>query len=83
MTELIPSRLVNVEDAPPAPPALPQYGALAVLDVPVEWMRFCPSCESVQRFVADREAAIGLVGSCSGCGAELFAPFSRATSDAA
>lgn len=53
------------------------------LDCPVEWMRFCFTCESEQRFIADRECMYGLVGRCSHCGEERIAPFTRANSEVA
>lgn len=56
-----------------------QYWILAALGVPVEWMRFCTTCDSEQRFVADRECSYGLVGSCANCGEERVVPFSRTT----
>lgn len=51
------------------------------LDRPVEWMRFCFTCESEQRFVADRDCPYGLVGCCTHCGDQRIAPFTRANSE--
>jgi superfamily II helicase len=49
----------------------------SLLNVPVEEMRLCTKCQSEQRFVADRDCAFGLVGTCMGCGDEWLRPFSR------
>ena len=56
---------------------------LAVLERPVEWMRYCEVCESERRFVADMECATGLIGHCANCGEERIAPFTRTTSEVA
>jgi len=57
---------------------------VATLPVPVEWMRYCLTCESEQRFVAGWEFdSYGLVGFCSGCGEERIAPFTRTIGEAA
>jgi hypothetical protein len=50
---------------------------VAVLAVPIEWMRFCSVCETARRFVADRECMSGLVGRCSQCQDERVIPFTR------
>ena len=61
---------------------LPGRG-IAVLDLPVEWMRFCGHCDSEQRFVAGWICDAGLVGCCAVCGAESVAPFTRMNSEVA
>ena len=53
--------------------------SLVVLPVPVEWMRFCPTCERETRFVAEIECDLGLYAHCSSCGEDLIAPFTRMT----
>jgi hypothetical protein len=49
----------------------------------VEWMRFCPVCDSEQRFVAGWICDLGLVGCCSTCGDERILPFTRMNSEVA
>lgn len=49
------------------------------LEIPIEWMRFCPRCNSDQRFVANRIFYAGLIGKCVNCGEERIAPFTRTT----
>lgn len=53
------------------------------LQVPIEEMRYCSKCDSVQLFVADRDCEFGLVGVCHGCGDEFLRPFSRTTTEVA
>lgn len=55
---------------------------VAVLEVPVEWMRFCEVCNCEQRFVADMECPIGLVGRCSNCWDVRIAPYTRTVGEA-
>jgi hypothetical protein len=45
-------------------------------------MRYCALCESEQRFFADQECALGLVGHCVNCGEERFVPFTRTVTEA-
>jgi hypothetical protein len=66
-------RVVNL----PRPPEV-----IASLTPTIEWIRFCYSCNSDQRFVADRACVSGLIGCCSGCGDERIAPFTRSNSEA-
>lgn len=56
---------------------------IRMLSTPVEWMRWCPVCEAMQSFVADRELAFGLLGCCMGCGNAFWTPFTREVSEAA
>jgi hypothetical protein len=56
---------------------------LAVLEVSLEWERFCDSCLSLEKFVAYHECALGLVGCCTRCGEERFVPFTRTVSEVA
>lgn len=53
------------------------------LDSPVQWMRFCYVCNGDHVFVADRVCNSGLVGTCSNCGDERIAPFTRVNSEVA
>lgn len=57
-------------------------GGVAVLEIPIEWMRWCESCDSEQRFVAGWICDAGLVGCCAVCGAESVARFTRVNSEA-
>jgi len=68
---------------PPVSVPIEDVVDVAVLDVPVEWIRFCYGCNSDQLFVADRVCFSGLVGRCSGCGDERIAPFTRVNSEVA
>lgn len=56
---------------------------IADLNPPVEWMRFCNACERDERFVANRVCLQGLIGSCTNCGDERIAPFTRTNAEAA
>jgi hypothetical protein len=56
---------------------------IAVLDHPVEWMRFCTICAEPRRFVAEAQLLNGYYGECLGCGTKSVAPFTRAISEAA
>lgn len=58
-------------------------GGLAVLEHPVEWMRFCEVCQSEQCFVAEFVFANGLFARCTKCGDERVAAFTRTTTEAA
>lgn len=53
---------------------------ISQLSPPVEWMEFCPKCDSEQRVVAGWDCERGLLVFCSGCGDERIAPFTRANS---
>lgn len=53
------------------------------LSTPVEFMRFCPVCQSEQRFFADRYCAEGLIGGCVNCLTEGIAVFTRTNSEVA
>lgn len=55
---------------------------VAVLERPVEWMRYCEVCDGEKRFVAEMECQSGLIGYCANCGEEGFAPFTRAIGEA-
>lgn len=55
------------------------FSITSPLAVPIEETRFCSKCLSEQRFVADRDCAFGLVGTCQGCGEEYLRPFTRTT----
>lgn len=59
-------------EAPAAP-------GIAFLDVPIEWMRFCPTCGRETRHIAYCESAAGLFTVCPDCGDDRLVPFSRAT----
>lgn len=61
------------------PGLTPPFPSLIPLPAPREWMVFCPVCESLQRFVADRECEYGSVGFCVNCGDERVAGFTRTT----
>lgn len=54
------------------------FREVAVLERPVEWMRYCEPCDGEKRFVAEIECVSGLIGYCANCGEEGFAPFTRA-----
>lgn len=45
--------------------------------IPVEFMRFCYSCNAEHLFVARLRCASGLIGCCSNCGDERIAFFTR------
>lgn len=53
-----------------------------LLKAPVEFMRFCVDCDSVQPFFADRSCDAGLIGHCRRCGVEILALYTRANSEA-
>ena len=53
------------------------------LDLPIEWMEYCHTCEDVERQVAGWECHAGLLVFCSGCAGERVVPFSRVTTEAA
>ena len=55
----------------------------AVLEVPVEWMRWCAHCESEQHFVAGWYSLVGLIGICLCCGDPALATYTRRNSEAA
>ncbi|HEY3972352.1 MAG TPA: hypothetical protein VGM18_05060 [Candidatus Sulfotelmatobacter sp.] len=56
---------------------------VAVLNLPVEDMRWCATCGREECFVAFLEGAAGRIGSCLGCGEISFVPFTRATTEVA
>lgn len=56
---------------------------VAVLERPVEWMRYCEACDGEKKFVAEMECATGLIGHCANCGDERLVPFTRSTGEAA
>jgi hypothetical protein len=56
---------------------------VAVLDLPVEWMRFCDVCDAVTPCKAELECASGLLAVCQFCGAERVARFTRTNSEVA
>jgi hypothetical protein len=58
-------------------------GGIAVLDHPVEWMRFCQRCESEQRFLAECFCAGGLLAHCANCGDAVIARWTRTTTEVA
>ncbi len=60
-----------------------RFAALATLSTPVEFMVFCPVCESEQAFIAAWDCIFGLVGCCARCGDTRIAPFTRTNSEAA
>ena len=53
------------------------------LEVPVEWMRFCPHCGSQQRFVAGWFSFAGLIAECVRCGDTVVAEYTRVNSEGA
>ena len=53
------------------------------LEVPVEWMRFCPHCGSQQRFVAGWFSFAGLIAECVRCGDTVVAEYTRVNSEMA
>ena len=56
---------------------LSTLAGIEVLEVPVEWNRYCIKCDGEYLFVAKRICANGLIGRCSNCGDERIAPFTR------
>jgi hypothetical protein len=56
---------------------------ITLLEIPVEWMRWCDKCQEEKCFYADRLCAAGLIGKCSGCGDESLAPYTRSVSEVA
>ena len=50
---------------------------------PLEWMRYCPVCDSEQVFVATCFVANGLLGKCAKCDDERVVPYTRTNSEAA
>jgi hypothetical protein len=56
---------------------------VANLEPAVEWMRFCRQCDLETLFIADRVCVSGLIGTCSKCGDERIAPFTRMNSEVA
>lgn len=61
---------------------LPGEG-FAVLDPPIVLERFCSECHLVTRFVIEFVFANGLFGSCTRCGDERVARFTRTNSEVA
>jgi hypothetical protein len=53
------------------------------LHIPIEWMRFCYSCNREAIFVANHECVFGLIGRCTHCGDERVSPFTRTISESA
>jgi hypothetical protein len=47
------------------------------LDRPVEFMRECPACGRVARFIAEIGLSNGLYGMCSQCGDQRVVRFTR------
>lgn len=58
-------------------------GGIAVLDPPIVLDKFCPECGEDTRFVIEFRFANGLFGTCTRCGQERVAPFTRAISEVA
>lgn len=56
-------------------------GEIDPLATPVEFMRFCPKCDTEQIFVAKWQCEQGLVGCCQHCGDERIAPFTRTNTE--
>jgi hypothetical protein len=56
------------------PPSLPE---VEILQIRVEWMRYCGECDVDRRFVADRRCSVGLIAVCSVCGDERLVRFTR------
>jgi hypothetical protein len=56
---------------------LATLAGIEVLEVPIEWNRYCIKCDGEFLFVAKRICANGLIGRCSNCGDERIAPFTR------
>ena len=54
--------------------------ALAVLDHPIVLDKFCPVCKCETRFVIEFVFANGFFGSCTRCGDERVAAFTRTVS---
>jgi hypothetical protein len=55
----------------------PKDAGIELLATPVEWMRYCSSCDRERKFCADRQTKTGLLGYCTGCGTQGHAPFTR------
>lgn len=53
----------------------------ALLDVPVEWDRYCPTCEHERHFRAEKFCVRGLIARCSVCQEEIVARFTRTTAE--
>ena len=52
-------------------------GGFALLEVPIQFNKYCYSCDSEQLFIAAWEVECGLLAYCVGCGAERCVEFSR------
>lgn len=55
---------------------------VAILEVPIEWNRFCDGCESVQLFIARERTASSLVAQCTNCSEWISVPLTRMESEA-
>lgn len=72
-------RVLEIPPPVPAPEPDRSQWTLPIerLDISVEWMRYCETCEKEARFVAGKECCFGLIGECTGCGEERVAPWMR------
>lgn len=55
---------------------------VAILDPPIEDMRYCEQCDGVTRCVAEVLCGSGHVFYCTRCGDERIAPYTREISEA-